>query len=210
MEEKERLARCGGPAKKKGRDMKVKPASKPGNVLVEMKPLDDKLFASSAVQDTPFKISTILVPIDFSPLSRKALQYAVPFARKHEARIVLVHVVEPVYYPESYLATLPPEIEDVNIERARSAKQQLAELRKDDIGSEIPADVLVETGRPWNEIINVAKDENVDLIVIATHGHSGLKHVFLGSTAERVVRHAPCPILVVRENEREFVHDESA
>ena len=187
--------------------MKIKPANTPGNVLVEMKPLDEKLFASSAVQETPFKISTILVPIDFSPLSRKALQYAVPFARKHEARIILFHVVEPVYYPETYLATLPPEIEDVNIERARSANKQLAALQKDDIGTDIPAQVLVETGRPWDEIVKVAKDEDVDLIVIATHGHSGLKHVFLGSTAERVVRHAPCPILVVRENEREFVQD---
>ena len=190
--------------------MKVKPASKPGNVLVEMKPLEEKLFASSAAENTPFKISTILVPIDFSPLSRKALQYAVPFAQKHEARIILVHVVEPVYYPETYLATLPPEIEDVNVERERSAKHLLATLRKDDISPGVPAEAMVEIGRPWDEIVNVAKDEEVDLIVIATHGHSGLKPAFLVSTAERVVRHAPCPVLVVRENEKEFVRDSNA
>jgi universal stress protein A len=73
------------------------------------------------------------------------------------------------------------------------------------VDKSITSEELVHIGRPYEEIITVAKEHKADLIIIATHGRSGLKHAFLGSTAERVVRHAPCPVLVVREREREFV-----
>jgi nucleotide-binding universal stress UspA family protein len=63
----------------------------------------------------------------------------------------------------------------------------------------------VVVGTPYDRIVEMAKSENADLIVIATHGYTGLKHFYMGSTAERVVRHAPCPVLVVREKERDFV-----
>jgi nucleotide-binding universal stress UspA family protein len=185
--------------------MKVKPATKAGRVLVEMYPQDENILAEASTETTPFKIKNILVPIDFSPLSKKALQYAAPFAQKHEARITLVHVVEPVLYPENYLGAIPPDAELVNINRAKEARKELATLRQSEIGSTMPAELFVHIGYPAEEIINIAGDEDADLIVIATHGHTGMKHVFLGSTTERVVRHAPCPVLVVREKERDFV-----
>jgi len=174
-----------------------------------MNPRDEQLLADGSARvgnaASPFKLKNILVPIDFSDYSLKALQYALPFAKQHGAKITLIQVIEPVYYPENFLGVLPPECEKVNIDRARAAKRQLADLRQLEIGLETPAEIVVRTGRPYEEIINAAKEHDINLIIISTHGHSGLKRVFLGSTAERVVRHAPCPVLVVREPEYEFI-----
>jgi Universal stress protein family len=74
----------------------------------------------------------------------------------------------------------------------------------------VPVNLQVRIGRPFHEIVTLAEALHIDLIIVATHGHTGLKHVFLGSTAERVIRHAPCPVLVVREKEREFVSHREA
>jgi nucleotide-binding universal stress UspA family protein len=184
--------------------MKAKPPIKSGRTVRELKGADEK-FLTDVPADEPFKIKKILVPVDFSPLSKKALRYAVPFARQHQARLVLVHAVEPVLYPENYIGALPPDIEDVNISRAKAAKKQLAAVCEDEVAKAIASETVVHIGRPYEEIISIAKDQNADLIIIATHGRKGLKHAFLGSTAERVVRHAPCPVLVVRERENDFV-----
>jgi nucleotide-binding universal stress UspA family protein len=77
-------------------------------------------------------------------------------------------------------------------------------LAQDEVEELIPVQAEVRTGKPYNEIVLAAKKLGADLIVIATHGYSGLKRALLGSTAERVVRYAPCPVLVVREKEKEF------
>ena len=88
---------------------------------------------------------------------------------------------------------------------AATGRKRLAELRRQEIDPGIAADALVRIGKPYAEIIHTANEWDIDLIIIATHGYEGLKHVFLGSTAERVVRHAPCPVLVVRQQEHELV-----
>ena len=84
-------------------------------------------------------------------------------------------------------------------------RERLGTLVRDRVDPALVEALLVRDGAPFDEICKAAKEIESDLIVIATHGYTGLKHVFLGSTAERVVRHAPCPVLIVRERERDFV-----
>jgi nucleotide-binding universal stress UspA family protein len=186
--------------------MKIKPTSKHGRVLVEMNGSDDQLLAANSRETgstaSPFKLKNILVPIDFSDFSRGALQYALPFAEKYGAKLILLHVVEPRVYPENYFDVLvPAEMEQVNMKLAATGRKRLAELGRLEIDPEIASDTLVRIGKPYAEIIHTAKEWDIDLIIIATHGYAGLKHVFLGSTAERVARHAPCPVLTVRQRE---------
>ena len=155
--------------------------------------------AKSATAKTPLplRIKSILVPLDFSPPSKKALDYAVAFARQFKAKLTLVHVVEPVATPD-FAASFPLAME--NDQSMAAAKKQLESLVK---AARIPRSavekILVRFGRSFHEIAGAARTRKVDLIIISTHGYTGLKHALLGSTTERVVRHAPCPVLVVRQ-----------
>lgn len=142
-----------------------------------------------------FGLKRILVPVDFSPCSEKALAYAVPFARQFGAELTLLHVVQP--YPP--IAEMGPVDTDV----VQEAKQDLEKLRAQ-VGIP-PACSLLRVGDPDLEILDAAKTLGIDLIILSTHGRTGLGHLLLGSTTEKVVRHAPCPVLVVREHERDFI-----
>jgi universal stress protein A len=106
--------------------------------------------------------------------------------------------------PEGYMI-VPAALDGRTVARMNEREQQLATLRRREIGERIKGETIVHMGKPSREIINLAKAKKVDLIIIATHGYTGMKHVLLGSTAERVVRRAPCPVLVVREKENEFI-----
>lgn len=141
------------------------------------------------------KLRSILVPTDFSEGSKKALRSALAMAKDSGATITLLHVVEPVALPE--LAALPVLLENDKV--AASAKASLRRMcEREGVPAARLDRVLVRTGSAFHEITEAARTLKADLIVIATRGHTGLKHVLLGSTAERVVRHAPCPVLVVR------------
>ncbi len=139
-----------------------------------------------------FALKRILVPIDFSEHSKNALKYAVPFAKQFGAEIILVYVVEPTVYPAdfSFGQFGFPNVED---EFRSRGEEQLAGLIEKEIRKEVKARKLVLTGKAFIEIIKTAREEEVDLIIIATHGHSGVEHMLFGSTAEKVVRKAPCP-----------------
>jgi universal stress protein A len=183
--------------------MKVKPTSKAGQVVVQLGWQDDHLLDESAQRAAaPFRLRRILVPIDFSACSRRALLYALSFARQFGAQLLLVHVVEPMIVPENLLMAVP-ELPEAGGNLLGEAQERLAQLARKEIPAEVKFDTVVRVGRPYQELIEAAKAGDVDLIVIATHGYTGLKHVFLGSTAERVVRHASCPVLTVREAEPE-------
>lgn len=149
------------------------------------------------------RLKKILVPVDFSEFSAKAITYALRFAEQFHATLVLVHAVEPVRYPESIL--IPPAMEVTNQARQTHARDRLNGFAAQYVPREIACETVVRLGQPFSEITATARELDVDLIVIATHGHTGLKHLLLGSTAERVVRLAPCPVLTVREREHEFV-----
>ena len=150
------------------------------------------------------KLKNILVPMDFSPSAQKALHYALSFAEQFGATITLLNVVEPAVYPTE-LGYIPVEIDALHKTMNTSARERLAKLATEQVPPRFRANTLVRVGTPYHEISTAAKELDVDLIVIATHGYTGLKHVVLGSTAERVVRHAPCPVLTVREREHDFV-----
>jgi len=144
------------------------------------------------------KITKILVPIDFSNYSKKALQYAVSFAKQFNSQLYLVYVIEPVIYPTDFSmgqVTFPTS----DTELTNRAKEELNALIKTEIGSAIESDAIIKSGKPFVEINETASEEDIDLIIIATHGHTGIEHLLFGSTAEKVVRKAPCPVLTLRE-----------
>ncbi len=147
-------------------------------------------------------VKKILVPIDFSEHSKNALQYAVSFAKQFHSELILVYVVEPTIYPAdfSFGQVAVPSIEKELRERGKVELDQLVETQ---IAGALTARATVRTGKPFLEIIDTAVEEEVDLIIIATHGHTGVEHILFGGTAEKVVRKAPCPVLVVRPIETE-------
>jgi len=132
----------------------------------------------------------------------KALRYALSFAAQFRAKIALVHVVEPVIYAPADLG-YPPAVDEEDA--IQPAIERLEKVAKRAVEPRLYWKSVVRIGHPYEEIITVARELEADLIIITTHGYTGLKHVLMGSTAERVVRRAPCPVLTVREREREFV-----
>jgi nucleotide-binding universal stress UspA family protein len=180
--------------------MKIKPTSKTRGVLVELGPEETQIPGQSLASAPIFKLQKILVPIDFSDCSKKALAYAIPFARHFGAELNLLHVVEP--FPAV------PEMAPYDAETIEEGRLELEALQKSP-GDAVPCTTLVRNGAPPSKITSAARELDADLIVISTHGRKGLSRVFLGSTAERVVRSAPCPVLIVRESEHEFLADQS-
>jgi nucleotide-binding universal stress UspA family protein len=184
--------------------MKAKPTSQPGAVVLELNRRDEPLMAAatSRAAKSPFKLKKILVPVDFSGCAKKALQYAIPLAKEHEAALTLLYVVPTICPTGDFVAA---DYAALQAEMRANGDKELAKLAVDEVRGEVSADTIVHTGSPALEIITMAKSLPADLIVISTHGRTGLKHVVLGSVAEHVVRRAPCPVLVVREGEHDFV-----
>jgi universal stress protein A len=141
------------------------------------------------------KVKNILVPTDFSDYASSALGNALTLAKLFDARITLLYVVEPSVFTDIQGST----IATTKRETLRLAKEKLDQL-KEKQGDEAKyiIDTKVVSGKPFDQITSLARGLRQDLVVIATHGRTGLKHVLLGSTAEKVVRHATCPVLVVR------------
>jgi nucleotide-binding universal stress UspA family protein len=141
------------------------------------------------------KVDNVLVPIDFSKRSLEAIEFALPLLKQLGADLHLVHVFEP-NYPLASMAAMPLIVSELEVgRRVRRhlndvAKKYSIELRRENIHA--------LKGRPFEEICRLARDRGIDLIVTSTRGYTGLKHLALGSTAERVVRYSPCPVLVVR------------
>ncbi len=156
--------------------------------------------------DAPCGFKRILVPIDFSEASHKALFYATAFAEECGAEITLLHVVELPAYPELGYAHVP-------MKEAEQKKAALETLEVADVELGASARLIksrvARVGNPSQEIIEEARRQNSDLIVISTHGHGALRHLLLGSTTEKVVRHASCPVFVVREHEHDFLTSQS-
>jgi universal stress protein A len=183
--------------------MKKKQALKKKRVQPKGKPARVR---KTGVSRSPIVLSKILVPIDFSDYSKKALQYAIPFAKQFNAAIYLLYVVEPTIYPAdfSFGQIGMPNVEN---ELRTKGEQELQELITHEIKGVVSSEAFVKVGLPFVEVVSFAKDEKIELIIVATHGHSGVEHVLFGSTAEKIVRKAPCPVLVVRSDERDFVDE---
>ena len=156
-----------------------------------------------ATDRAAISIKKILAPTDFSPASAKALKYALRFAHDFGSELTLLHVLEPAVSPA--FAGPPPAPTFSEAEMA-DAKESLRTLVKSiQSAGATGARSTIRTGVPTHEIVEAAKEFDVDLIVIATHGYTGWKHFAIGSTAARVARAAPCPVLVVREKEHDFL-----
>ncbi len=142
------------------------------------------------------RFQRILWPTDFSPTAKAALPYAADLAADYGAQLVLLHVVPvtSMYVPEVSGAVWM----DIQKRARVAAAQDLRRLAEKVKGQGIRTHTVVAQGVPFDQILRVAKKLRCDLIVLATHGRTGLKHVLMGSVAENVVRRAPCPVLTVR------------
>lgn len=141
-------------------------------------------------------IRTILFPTDFSVPASRALDRAAEFARSLQCKLVLLHVIPQSAYPMRNLATVAgfPNLRD---ELKKAADRDLAELRNR-LPKDLSVDCRLREGIPHIQILECAQECAADMIVMATQGNTGLKHVLLGSTAERVVRMSAIPVLTIR------------
>jgi nucleotide-binding universal stress UspA family protein len=145
------------------------------------------------------RFERILVAADFSACSNKAVEWAAAFALQFQARLWLIHVLELNYVGSGLGEIEAPLLES---EQRQNAQQQCSQLTETRLGG-VACETVLRPGRPWHEITEAAKELHVDMIIMGTHGYIGFQHVLMGSTAERVVRHAPCPVLVVPQPEQE-------
>jgi nucleotide-binding universal stress UspA family protein len=142
----------------------------------------------------------ILVPTDFSKHSAEAIRAAVDLSRRYEASITLAYVFEPVSYalPEGHVMQAPPQIEEMHSVFEQRLRQAVTDATA---AGALNVDAKLLTGPVAVEITDYAERSGYDLIVMGTHGRTGLRHLVLGSVAEKVVRTAPCAVLTVRVRE---------
>ena len=142
-------------------------------------------------------VQHVLVPLDFSTTADRALEYAMALAQHLQARLTLLHVLDmtPVTMDE-----MPPGMTATFLETQETEAQHLLQASLERVQrAGLQGDSLLVQGTPTQTIVDTAGEQQVDLIIMGTHGRTGLAHVFLGSVAEHVVRQAPCPVLVTRK-----------
>lgn len=151
-------------------------------------------------------IRKILVPIDFSPNAGEATEWATELARRYDASLTILHVVQPVSYavPEGYIAPSPTVLAEMMTDLGQSLEAAKKKIEASAPG--VPVITELIQGVPFAEIVQFAREGDFDLMVMGTHGRTGLKHALLGSVAEKVARKAPCAVLTVRMREHRFEH----
>jgi nucleotide-binding universal stress UspA family protein len=145
----------------------------------------------------------ILCPLDFSKHSNRALDMACELARDNKAKLTLMHAyVIPSYpLPEGYVLASSETVAEI----LSKTQQAMNEARARCVAAGVPqVEIVLSEGAAFAEIVRVAREQAADLIVIGTHGRTGLKHALLGSVTEKVVRKAPCAVLTVRDPEQRF------
>ncbi len=147
-------------------------------------------------------LNKILCPYDFSESSSHALRYAIEFASAYKAKLYLLHVfdIRVLDYGEPIYGISIPTKDAIG-----TIKTELANSIPEKVKNELQVETIVVSGVPFYEIIKFANENGVDLIVMGTHGRTGIAHILLGSVAEKVVRKASCPVLTVRHPGQEFV-----
>lgn len=160
---------------------------------------------------TMISIKRILLPSDFSDSAAQARDYACGLAAELGAELFLLHVLsDPLQSAPSFgMGLVSPELLQRSPERDRkiesAAQEKLRASLSDEWSSKHQVACETRWGNPFVETVRYAREHEIDLIVMGTHGRSGLKHALLGSVAENVVRHAPCPVLTVRPEGHQFV-----
>ena len=144
----------------------------------------------------------ILCPVDFSQFTQEVVDYAVDLAKKYGAELHVMHVVPNMTYFTPYESFLTPEnLVAVEKKIQDDVERDFAKLLKN---TDIPTKTAIRTGVAFVEIIDYAKTESIDLIVMGTHGRSGIEHILIGNVAEKVVRKSPCPVMTIRPKGKEF------
>lgn len=149
------------------------------------------------------QIKTILFPTDFSQGARAAMDYALSLAKDYNARLILLYVMQDISIAEWYIPSAV-SVADMIEDMEKSAWKEMEKWRAEAQARLNDVENMVARGVPFVEIIKTAKEKGADLIVIGTHGRTGIDHMLFGSTAEKVVRKAPCPVLTVRVTGKEF------
>jgi len=140
-------------------------------------------------------LKKILCPVDHSECSYLALKYAISLALKDEAQLYLMHVIDTRLYDTEIYKFSSYKPNEIDISKIR---EDLLKSLPEGTTDVLKVETIVVKGIPFNEIINAASEIGADIIVIGTHGRTGLSHIMMGSVAEKVVRKAPCPVLAVR------------
>jgi nucleotide-binding universal stress UspA family protein len=156
-------------------------------------------------------VQHLLVPLDLSEYAGHAFEYALTFAQSHQTvsgavqyRLTLLHVIEPPPLPEMQQSRVAAIVQQLEAARHRTLEADYA-ARVREAGLE--CDTAILAGAPAQVIVDVARTRQIDLIIMGTHGYSGVPHMLLGHVAEQVLRLAPCPVLVVRPPEAVVVND---
>jgi nucleotide-binding universal stress UspA family protein len=148
----------------------------------------------------PHKYKTVLSPIDFSDYSKMAMLMARDVAKLYGAKLQILHVIEQTTHPAFY--GLSREfVWGLRAEIEIQSRKELKQIFDDFPESDVASNFAVVTGHVAHEILEYSSQNQVDLIVLATHGLSGLKHFLLGSVAEKVIRRAPCPVLSIKPSD---------
>ena len=141
---------------------------------------------------------TILCPTDFSEDSYRAIEYGTRFAQAADGTLLLAHIIHvpsgDLYQPDGRTLTFT--------EAQQRTTERLTEVWQQRVGSYPKCELLVDIGEPYEQLVNIATQRKADLIVIATHGRTGISHLVMGNVAEKIIRHAPCPVFVVRRGAR--------
>jgi nucleotide-binding universal stress UspA family protein len=155
------------------------------------------LFRPSDLKETTMIVQHVLVPLDFSATADRALDYAIALAQQLHARLTLLHVFDltPLTMGDAATGIPVTAVNELEIEVQHLLQASLEQVQRTGLQGES----LLVQGTPTQTIVDVAGEQGVDLIVMGTHGRTGLAHVFLGSVAEHVIRQAPCPVLVMRK-----------
>jgi universal stress protein A len=151
-------------------------------------------------------LNTLLVPVDFSESAIQAVDYAIRLAEIFGSRVILLHVYHfPVELLTDWSAygTLAGSAEILEGLR-KEREEQMAALGREKARPGVSLTTRVVEGTPFAEIVKAAREENADLLVMSTRGLTGIKHILIGSTAEKVVRKSPCPVLVLKPKDYEF------
>jgi nucleotide-binding universal stress UspA family protein len=150
-----------------------------------------------------FRIRRILFPTDFSKYSLDTLDTAIDIAKRFRASLVLLHVVEDLPLTQHPTVSVA-SVEEILKDMEKRAREKLRKTIGPKIRKRVPATYVVTRGTPFLEVLRVARSKKADLIILTTHGRTGLSHLLMGSTAEKVVRKSSCPVLTIRPPQHRF------